>query len=43
VEDFQALMQAEDELLMNFEDSQFTLEPKITEELVLIHVPCSVN
>jgi hypothetical protein len=36
-------MQAEEELLKNFEDCQSTLEPKFVEALAVIPVPCSVK
>jgi hypothetical protein len=39
----QKLMLVEEELLKNFEDCQYTLEPKIAEELVVIPVPCSTK
>jgi hypothetical protein len=36
-------MQADEELLKNFEDCQSIVEPKFVEELVAIPVPCSVK
>jgi hypothetical protein len=43
LEYFQASIEADEELLKNFEECQYTLDPKIAEELAVIPVPCSVK